>query len=208
MNNDKPRIVGGSPQALIRQEVEKQFNDLKTFAPLTCYQIGLGIACYPIQQQLKYSGLNYTIFTGFCCYGNAFQVLKRVYGLYTYQQPIERQYSQFPKLLMIKIGLTIGSSIVFGTELYPVLEQAMRWTWALTSDSKPLQINGWISIPPPLFPITLSFMENSFVECLIGLGISLGTVYFLELKRGDETVINYAQKTYEYYYSILATLIA
>jgi hypothetical protein len=208
MQSKNTKLLGGSPQALIRQEVEQRYNDLKKFAPITCYQIGLGLLSYPIQTQLKYSGLNYSIFTGFICYGNAFQVLKRVYGLYTYQQPLERNYKEFPKLIAMKMGLTIGYSVLFQTDLYPVLEQSMRWTWAFTTDSKPLQINGIISIPAPLFPIALSLMENTVVECIAGLFISLGTVYYLDLKRGEERVIDYAYRTYQYYYSLFVTLVS
>jgi hypothetical protein len=204
----KAKLLGGSPQALIRQEVEQRFNDMRKHAPLTTCQIGLGLAAFPFQSHLCFSGINHSLVTGFLCYGNGFNVLKRVYGLYMYQQPLERQYRQFPTILCMKIGLTIGCSLIFRTDLYPVLEQSMRWSWAFTTDSKPLQVNGWLSIPPPLFPVALSFMESSFTECLLGIGISLTTCYFLELKRGEESVLDYAYKTYSYYYNLFLTLVA
>ncbi len=135
-------------------------------------------------------------------------MIKRVYGLYTYQQPLERQYSNFTTLLLLKMGLSIGSCILFRTDLYSVLEHSVRWTWAFTTDSKPYNLNGYLSIPPPMLPLVLSFMESSFQDCLVGLGISLVSCYLLDLQRGDKKVVEYAYNTYEYYYSLAATLLS
>jgi hypothetical protein len=205
-------LKGGSPRHVIEQEITSRVKDIKENAPITSFQMLVGIFAFPFQKYLLFNnGINYRMITGFACYGSPFDVCKRIYGLYTYQQPLEKNYKEFHSILKWKIGLTLVAGFMFTDSppfsLFPIYEHSIRWTWAFTTDSKPIQFNGYLSIPPILLPIALAFLESSFTECFLGMGISLATLYILDLKRGSERALDYVLEQYEYYQNLVSTLL-
>lgn len=213
----KANLLGGSPYSVVEMQVKDKVSNMIQYSPVTTAHIVLGVAFLPFQKYLVFKPiLGHGFITSFFCLGSGFNVLKRLYGMAMYQAPTEELFSKASKYSFLQAQTVMASLIVtsqiifthYQPLLFPLLEHSNRWLWAFTSMDKSIQVYGYVSISPALFPFVLCFFESSFYECFVGLGTSLAAAWILNLKRQDgQPLLDYVHQTFDYYHNLFLNFI-
>lgn len=165
------------------------------------------------------------VVSGFLVMGlGGLEVVKKVGTLYYCQIALEQLYSPshdsnsekfelgpispafFQLAGLSATFVALGELFVFGRGIsytvYPILEQAIRWIWALTADERTsIHIMG-INLDPVYVPLALLCVDgfSSFSECGKGLVVALAVCQVLDIKRWNgKSALKFLQAKIEWW---------
>ena len=181
--------------------------------------------------RLVNAGELYRIPFSLACLGtSAWQVIQRCLSLFYYQMPLEKQINEdhagqtnfltvqcYLMLSLVSMELLLFPdsnltqqgywSVLSPYALYPILEFANRWLWAMVSHPSQVMTIGLIRLEPIYVPLVMTLFQDSLFTCFKGLTCALLVGHLLQLKRynGKPAVawfVDYCQDWIDWFYQV------